>query len=85
MIRESIIYKEGKRELRDFEKRVNAAASELCLENVGLLDRRGELLNLARKRVMEEGYVLKKGCWRSKVYSSPQSESTPNAQSLTKI
>jgi len=44
---------------------------------VGLLDRHGELLQLARKRVAEEGYNFKKGHLRSKVYGKPQSEITP--------
>lgn len=56
---------------------MNAAAADLCLKNVGLLDRRGELLQLARKKVAEEGYNFKKGHSRSKLYGKPQSDSTP--------
>lgn len=40
---------------------MNDAAIELCLADVGLLDRRGELLQKARKKVADDGYVFKKG------------------------
>ena len=36
----SIIYKADKRKLKEFEKKVNAAAVELCLKDVTLLKRR---------------------------------------------
>ena len=56
---------------------MNNAAIELCLADVSLLDRRGELLQQARKKVAEDGYVFKKGRSRSKVYGVHESESTP--------
>ena len=71
---EATIYKTTKRELKEFEKQVNAAAVELCLNNVRLLSRRGELLEMARKKVADEGYVFKKGRSPSKVYGESATE-----------
>ena len=61
------------------EKWVNSAATDLCLiyRDVSLLDKRGELLQLARKKVADDGYVFKKGHSLSKVYGISQHESTP--------
>ena len=56
---------------------MNAAAAELCLSDVSLLNRRGELLEKARKKVADEGYVFKKGRSRSKSYGHPVTETTP--------
>ena len=47
---------------------VNAAAIEICLNDVSMLDNRGELLQKARKKVADDGYVFKKGQSRSKLY-----------------
>ena len=75
---QAIIYKESsKRQLTNFEKSVNDAAIQLCLADVSLLDRRGELLKNARKKVADDGYVFKKGHSRSKVYGVPGTASTP--------
>ena len=68
IIEEATIYK-GKRELKDFEKRVNAAAADLCLNNLSLLSNRGELLWKAREKAAET-YSFKKGRSRSKFYGS---------------
>ena len=56
---------------------MNAAAVELCLRDVSLLNKRGELLELARKRVADEGYIFKKGRSRSKLYGDSEAETTP--------
>ena len=64
-------------ELKEFERRVNSAAAELCLNDVKLLDNCGKLLQLARKKVADDGYIFKKGHSRSKVYGIPQDESVP--------
>lgn len=47
---------------------MNDDATELCLADVSFLDRRGELLERARKKVVDDGYVFKKGRSRSKQY-----------------
>ena len=57
--------------LTDFQERVNAAAVELALQNPALVRKgnRGELLEVARKKV-SESYTFKKGKSRSKMYGS---------------
>lgn len=41
--------------------KVNAAAGEICISDLSLLSRRGELLEMASRMVAEEGYNFKKG------------------------
>ena len=43
---------------------------------MSLLNRRGALLRLARKRVAEDGYTFKKGHSRSKIYGQSSESST---------
>lgn len=80
----SIIYKADKRKLKEVEKKVNAAAVELCLKDVTLLKRRGELLEKARKKVAEDGYCFRKGRSRSKVYDETDTSSTPKRPKFDK-
>ena len=71
------IYKKTEsRDLTEFETRVNMAAGELCLNDISLINRRGDLLEKARKRVADEGYNFKKGFSRSKVYGRIETSST---------
>ena len=65
--RESRIYKRPDEQLRVFEKHVNEAARDLCLKDPQILNKRSTLLELARKKVAEDGYAYKKGHSRSKV------------------
>ena len=44
---------------------------------MSLLNRRGALLQLSRKKVAEDGYLFKKGHSRSKVYGQSDDASTP--------
>ena len=44
----SVIYRKREGELREYEKRVNSAAGELCLRDVSLLVKRGKLLQLEK-------------------------------------
>ena len=58
---EAVIYQEtGKHKLMNFEKHMKTAAVELCLSDVSLIDRCGELLHQAREKVADEGYQFKK-------------------------
>ena len=50
---------------------MNKAAAELCLDDVNLLNRRGELLQKAREKAAET-YVFKKGRSRLKSYGAPK-------------
>lgn len=53
---------------------MNSAAADLCRRDVKLLDNRGLLLELSRKKVADEGYVFKKCHSRSKVYGDSRAE-----------
>lgn len=44
-----------------YQKLVNDHAGELALQDPSLLRKHGELLELAREKVNENGYVFKKG------------------------
>ena len=54
--------------LTPYQKVINKAAFELCLDNPKLMNDRGELLNLSRNKVDEEGYAYKKKRSRSKAF-----------------
>lgn len=77
VVEESKIYRRPEEQLKDFERRVNEAAKDLCLSDISLLNKRNVLLKLARKKVAEDGYVFKKGHSRSKIYGQAASSSTP--------
>ena len=49
---QALIYKTEKRELTEFEKKVNEAAVELCLKDTTLLRTRGELLEKPERRLL---------------------------------
>ena len=61
VIEKSVTYRKREGELKEYEKWVISAATDLCLRDVSLLDKRGKLLQLARKKVADAGYVFKKG------------------------
>lgn len=54
--------------LTDYQKAINRASLELCKANVALLQKRGELLDKARKKVDKEGYHYKKKGSRSTIF-----------------
>ena len=43
VIEKSVIYRKREGELKEYEKWVNSAATDLCLRDVSLLDKRGKL------------------------------------------
>ena len=75
---EASIYKRA--ELTEYESAVNVAAGELCISDISLLKRRGELLSQARKKVADDGYVFKKGFSRSKVYGKADVNVVPSVK-----
>ena len=81
---QALIYKTEKRELTEFEKKVNEAAVELCLKDTTLLRTHGELLEKARKKVADDGYCFRKGRSRSKVYGDEGTSSTPKRPKFDK-
>ena len=60
-------------ELTDFQKKINAAAAEIALQDSTLVCKcnRGLLPDQARQQVSSEGYVFRKGKSRSKFYGEP--------------
>lgn len=69
-----------KEPLSTYHIRVNEEAAKLADEDVSLLSKRGELLERARKNILESGtFMFKKGRSRSKsVLSSDSFESSPS-------
>lgn len=62
---QSIIYTKNPNR---YQKAVNDATYQLCLENPNLLlEKKGDLLEMARQRVHEDGYCYKKGHSRSRL------------------
>lgn len=68
--------------LTDFHIRVNEAAKQLAVSKQSLVRKRGELLELARKKVADEGYCFKKGKSRSKVDGKKGDVSEPKQVKL---
>ena len=64
----SVIFR-GEKSLTDYQQRINDASYALCQGNPALLlGKKGDLLELARAKVHEDGYSYKKGHSRSKKY-----------------
>lgn len=63
--------------LTKYQQAINNVAYELCLDNASLMNRKGELLILARKKIYDDGYIYKKKGSRSKSFGSGQAESEP--------
>ena len=58
-----------------YQQAINSARYQLCLNNPSLLlERKGALLEMAKKKVHEAGYLYKKGHSRSKVLDPTLSE-----------
>lgn len=51
-----IYKKKSSRPLSNYQKQVNEEAAQLALSDPSLLNRRGDLLELAQKRVYQKGY-----------------------------
>lgn len=63
-----IFGKSGK-ELTKYQARLNQAAGDLCVHNPALLAEKGKLLELAKDRLHESGYVYAKGKSRSRKFN----------------
>lgn len=81
MLDKSRIYKGA--QLTKYQEAINNASYELCLDNQGLLNRKGELLELARKRIHDNGYVYKKRASRSKSFGVSKNEPEPKQQKVS--
>ena len=73
---EARIYrKEAKRPLSSYQKKMNDAAEQICLENPSMLRKRSDLVEAARSRIIEEGFQFKKGKSRSKKLTTSEPRS----------
>ncbi|KAI8642536.1 hypothetical protein BD408DRAFT_416396 [Parasitella parasitica] len=55
------------RPLTSYEEAINRASTQLALENPLLISKKGDLFDLAKKKLLEEGYRYKRGSSRSKL------------------
>ena len=62
----TIFKKTSARPLSDYQKRMNEASQYLCLRNPGLLRSRQQMMEEARKKVLDDGFQFAKGKSRSK-------------------
>lgn len=71
----------------DYQKAINTASFQLCLSNPSLLlEKKGDLLDMARKKVHEDSYCYKKGRTRSKKLEPSlceEGEPQPKRQKIT--
>ena len=78
LIKKSSMIFQGEQKLTDYQKRINDAGYSLCQGNPTLLlGKKGDLLELARAKVHEDGYNYKKGHSRSKKHQSMVEGSEP--------
>ncbi|CEP07764.1 hypothetical protein [Parasitella parasitica] len=68
IISNATIYgKKTNRPLTSYEEAINRASTQLALENPLLISKKGDLFDLAKKKLLEEGYHYKRGSSRSKL------------------
>lgn len=75
LVRESKLFGKDldEAELTSYHKAMNEAALQLCTSDASLLKNRGRLLDLARKKLHDSGYVYAKKTTRSKVLGADTS------------
>ena len=67
VLKKSSVIFQGGQKLTDYQKRINDASFSLCQGNPALLlGKKGDILELARAKVHQDGYNYKKGRSRSK-------------------
>ena len=67
---ESRIHGKSNEDLTRYQKSINEAAFILCCENPKLLKNKGDLLQLARKKLDNDGYCYAKKRSRSKAFGT---------------
>ena len=80
----SKIFGRKSEKISDYQKRMNEASMELCLVNPNLISNRGLLLEQARKKVNDSGYIYKKGKSRSKILNSEDENPPPKRRKISK-
>ena len=70
----------------NYQKAINNASFNLCFNNPSLLlESKGTLLEMAKKKIHEDGYCYKKGQTRSKVLNPSTLEDEPPQPKRKKI
>jgi hypothetical protein len=72
----------SKSSLTVYQQRINDAAEELCFSNRNLLSDRKLLLETAREKVHNSGYLYKKGASRSKTLNPDDGRATPKRRKI---
>ncbi|KAI8328410.1 hypothetical protein BD560DRAFT_379331 [Blakeslea trispora] len=68
IVHHAVIYgKKNNRPLTSYEEAINRASLQLALENPLLISKKGDLFDLAKKQLLQEGYRYKRGSSRSKL------------------
>lgn len=81
IIANATIYgKKTSRALTSYEEAINRASIQLALDNPLLISKKGDLFDLAKKKLLEEGYRYKRGASRSKLR---EKSATPPSRSAT--
>jgi hypothetical protein len=84
IISHATIYgKKKNRALTSYEEAINNAALELALENPLLISKKGSLFDLAKKKLLENGYQYKRGSSRSKLKEETAYNSNKRISSTT--
>ncbi|KAG1474704.1 hypothetical protein G6F56_000193 [Rhizopus delemar] len=82
---QAIIYgRHQSRSLTSYEKAINEAAAHLALENPTLLSKKGDLFKQAKKKLLDDGFVYKRGKSRSKLTKEIPQSSLRRQTSLPK-
>ncbi|KAI7851270.1 hypothetical protein BDC45DRAFT_516153 [Circinella umbellata] len=81
IISHATIYgKNSSRPLTSYESSINEAAIQLALDNPSLLVNKGNLFELAKKKLLDSGYQYKRGKSRSKLTKGRAPTTTPEQQ-----
>ncbi|KAI9303656.1 hypothetical protein BJ944DRAFT_241251 [Cunninghamella echinulata] len=81
----TIYGKNTKRKLTNYEQAINQASVELALQDPSLLIQKGKLFDMAKKKLLEEGYCYKRGKSRSKLITHSKLPKTRNTYPSSSI
>ena len=76
------IFGRSGKQLTKYQDRVNQMAGEICLNNPALLADRGKLLELAKDKLHDSGYMYAKGKSRSKKFHEDDEEEKPKREKI---
>lgn len=83
MREEACLFGKSGKSLTKYQQQLNNLPGELCLKDPLLLQNKGKLLQLAREKLHESGYVYAKGKSRSKVFH-PSTEKQTSRRKIDK-